>query len=391
MNPARARNIGDLRAAAQRRLPRVVFDYLEGGAEDHVSARANRESFEALGFAPRTLVDVSQRSLQTTVLGSRFDAPFGVSPIGAAGLFWREAEVAMARAARAARIPLVLSTHSFVPLERVAWESGGPPWFQLYMPSDREAAAALVKRAHDTGCEVLVLTTDVPVGGNREYNDRNGFGVPLRLGMRAIADVLAHPRWLAGVYFRSLYRRALPHWTDRRDRADWEAFAWLRRQWPRKLVVKGILTVEDARLAVEHGADGICISNHGGRQLDGAPAPLAVLPEIAAAVGSQTTILLDGGVRRGSDIVKAIALGADLVLVGRAALYGVAAAGERGVQRALQILRTEVDRVFALIGCRSVEELGRHFLQNRTRPAAMSVRLHRHESPAGNAGVGRAG
>ena len=371
MNPARAHNIADLRAAARRRLPRVVFDYLEGGAEDHVSARANRESFEAIGFSPRTLVDVSQRSLKTSVFGLPFDAPFGISPVGAAGLFWHEAEIAMARAARALGLPFVLSTHSFAPLEKVAWESGGPPWFQLYMPRERDAAAALIGHAHDTGCEVLVLTTDVPVGGNREYNERNGFGVPLRLGARSVADVLAHPAWLAGVYFRSLWRRALPHWGDRRDAADWEDFAWLRKQWPRKLVVKGILGVEDARLAVEHGADGICISNHGGRQLDGAPAPLAVLPEIAAAVGSQSTIIVDGGVRRGADIVKALALGADLVLVGRAALYGVAAAGEPGVRRALQILKSETDRVFALLGCRSVEELGRHFLQGSPRSATI--------------------
>ena len=368
MNPARAYNIDDLRAAARRRLPRAVFDYLEGGAEDHVSARANRESFDTLGFAPRTLVDVSRRSLETTLFGRRFDAPFGISPIGAAGLFWHDGELAMARAARAANLPFVLSTHSFVPLERVAWEAGGPPWYQFYMPREREAAALMVKRALDTGCEVLVLTTDVPVGGNREYNERNGFGVPLRLGLRGVADVLAHPAWLGGVYFRSLYRRALPHWADRRDRADWRDLAWLRAQWPRKLLVKGILGVEDARLAIEHGADGICISNHGGRQLDGAPAPLAVLPDIAAAVGSRTTLIVDGGVRRGADIVKALALGADLVLVGRAALYGVAAAGEPGVRRALQILKAEADRVMALLGCVSVAELGRHFLQGRSAP-----------------------
>jgi len=366
VNPARAHSIADLRAAARRRLPRVVFEYLEGGAEDHLTARANRESFEALGFAPRTLVDVSQRTLKTAVLGLPFDAPFGISPIGAAGLFWHEAEIAMARAARAANVPCVLSTHAFVPVERVAFEAGGAPWFQLYMPPDRKNAEQILQRAHDAGCEALVLTTDVPVGGNREYNDRNGFGMPLRIGARAMADAILHPRWLAGVYFRSLWRRRLPHWGDRRDRASWADLAWLRKAWPRKLVVKGILGVEDARLAVEHGADAICISNHGGRQLDGAPASLAVLPEIAAAVGAQTTVLLDGGVRRGADIAKALALGADFVLVGRAALYGVAAAGEPGVRRALQLLKVETERVFALLGCNSVDELGpEHLLGHR--------------------------
>jgi len=367
--PARAHNIADLRAAARRRLPRVVFDYLEGGAEDHVSARANRDSFEALGFAPRTLVDVSRRTLKTSVLGLSFDAPFGIAPLGAAGVCWHEAEIAMARAARAANLPFVLSTHSFVPVERVAFEAGGPPWYQLYMPTQREAAEAMLKRASEAGCEVLVLTTDVPVGGNREYNDRNGFGMPLRVGARAVVDALAHPRWLASVYLRSLLLRPLPHWGDRRDRACWDDVAWLRSRWPRKLVVKGILGVEDARLAVEHGADGICISNHGGRQLDGAPAPLAVLPEIAAAVGAQATIIMDGGVRRGADVVKALALGADLVLAGRAPLYGVAAGGESGVRRALQILKTEIDRVLALLGCSSIEALGPHVLHGVHRPS----------------------
>jgi len=363
VNPARAYNIDDLRAAARRRLPRVVFDYLEGGAEDHVSARANRAGFEALAFAPRTMVDVSRRSLKTSVLGLSLDAPFGISPLGAAGLCWHEAEIALARAARAANLPCVLSTHAFVPVERVAFEAGGAPWFQLYMPPDRERAEEILQRAHDAGCEALVLTTDVPVGGNREYNDRNGFGMPLRIGARAMADAALHPRWLAGVYFRSLWRRRLPHWGDRRDRASWSDLAWLRSRWPRQLVAKGILGVEDARLAVENGADGIWISNHGGRQLDGAPAPIDVLPAIAAAVDGQANIILDGGVRRGADIVKALALGADLVMVGRAALYGAAAAGEPGARRALQILRSEVERVMALLGCNSVDELGPEFLR----------------------------
>jgi (S)-mandelate dehydrogenase len=358
VNPARAHNIEDLRAAARRRLPRVVFDYLEGGAEDHISARANRECFEAIGFSPRTLVDVSQRSLKTSVFGLPFDAPFGISPVGAAGLFWHEAEIAMARAARALGLPFALSTHAFVPVERVAFEAGSPPWFQLYMPPERESAEGSLGRAFDAGCEVLMLTTDVPVGGNREYNDRNGFGMPLRIGVRAMADAAIHPRWLASVYFRSLWRRRLPHWGDRRDRASWAEFAWLRKQWPRKLVVKGILGVEDARLAVEHGADGICISNHGGRQLDGAAATLDALPAISAAVGNKMTVLLDGGVRRGVDILKARALGAQAVLTGRATLFGAMAGGEPGARRALEILQTELVRAMQLCGVRSPAEIG---------------------------------
>jgi isopentenyl diphosphate isomerase/L-lactate dehydrogenase-like FMN-dependent dehydrogenase len=354
----RARSIEDLRDAARRRLPRVVFDYVDGGAEDRVTLRANREAFEAIRFAPRTLVDVSRRSQQVSLLGRVYDCPFGIAPLGASGLCWRDADVALARAARAANVPFTLSTHSFVPVERVAREAGGAPWFQLYMPKDRAAAGTMVQRAFDAGCEVLVLTTDVPVGGNREHDERNGFGVPLRLGARTVLDALRHPRWLAQVYFRSLRGRELPRWGLRRDQADWGDFDWLRTLWPRKLLVKGILTVEDARLAREHGADGIVVSNHGGRQLDGAPATIEALPRIAAALGGSMAILVDGGFRRGADVVKALALGADMVLVGRPALYGAAAAGEAGVSRALHILKSEIDRVLALLGCPSIGDLG---------------------------------
>ena len=375
MNPRRARNIEDLRRAARRRLPRMVYEYVEGGAEEGVTLRANREAFEAIGFAPRTLVDVSRRNQKTSVLGLEFDAPFGIAPLGAAGICWHEAELALARAAHRANQPFILSTHSFVPLERVAREAGRPPWFQLYMPKDRAVAMPLVRRALDAGCEALVLTVDVPVGGNREHDLRNGFGVPLRLRARTLIDGLTHPRWLAGVYFRSLLRREIRDWGLRRDRADWADLAWLRDTWPRKLVVKGILTVEDAQLAAQHGADAIVVSNHGGRQLDGAVAALEVLPQIAAAVGERLAVLVDGGFRRGADIVKAIALGADLVLVGRAALYGVAAAGEAGARRALQILGSEVDRVLALLGCNSLAELGpQHLRAQAARCLATSSR-----------------
>jgi isopentenyl diphosphate isomerase/L-lactate dehydrogenase-like FMN-dependent dehydrogenase len=357
----RARNIADLRRLARARLPRVIRDYVEGGAEDHLTLRANREALEVIRFAPRALVDVSRRSLETTLFGRRYDAPFGIAPIGAAGLVWHDAEIALARAAHDANLPAVLSTHSLVPLVRVAREAGGAPWFQLYMPNNRIDAANLVALARDTGCEALVLTVDVPVGGNREYNERNGFCVPPRFGPRLLLDGLLHPRWLASVYLRrdsGLRAAHLSEWGTRRDRQCWDDFAWLRRAWPHKLLLKGILTADDALLALRHGADGVFVSNHGGRQLDGAPAAIEALPAVVAAVGGRMAVLVDGGFRRGADIVKALALGADMVFLGRAALYGAAAGGEPGVRRALEILRGEVDRVLALLGCPSADSLG---------------------------------
>jgi len=372
VSAAKARNIEELRRIARRRLPRIVRDYVEGGAEDHVTLRANRAALQAIRLAPRVLAGAAQRSQRTRLFGRDHDSPFGVAPIGAAGLVWHEAEIALARAAHAFNVPFVLSTHSFVPLARVAQHAGGAPWFQLYLPNNRIDAGNLVALARDTGCEALVLTADVPVGGNREYNDRNGFGIPLRLGARTVLDGLLHPRWLAGVYFRSDWRSAqatnLSEWSTRRDAQGWSDFDWLRRAWSGKLLIKGILTAEDALSALEHGADGIVVSNHGGRQLDGASAAIEALPPIAAAVAGRMAVLVDGGFRRGADIVKALALGADMVLVGRAALYGAAAGGEAGARRALHILKTEVDRVLALLGCASAAELGPRHVRLAGRP-----------------------
>jgi isopentenyl diphosphate isomerase/L-lactate dehydrogenase-like FMN-dependent dehydrogenase len=362
VTPAKAQNIEDLHRLARRRLPRIVRDYVEGGAEDHTTLRANREALAAIRFAPRVLADVSRRSQTTSLFGCDYDAPFGIAPIGAAGLVWHEADMALARAARAANLPFILSTHSFVPLARIA-QHASAPWFQLYMPNNRIDAGNLVALALDAGCEALVLTADVPVGGNREYNERNGFRVPLRLGIRTLLDGLLHPRWLAGVYFKSDWRGHLLEWGTRRETQGWDDFDWLRRAWPRKLLIKGILTADDALLALEHGADGIFVSNHGGRQLDGAPAAIEALPPIAAAVGGRMAVLMDGGIRRGADIVKALALGADMVFAGRAALYGAAAGGEAGARRALQILKSEVDRVLALLGCASTAQLGPRHLR----------------------------
>ena len=363
-----AYNIADLQRAARRRLPGVVWRYVEGGAEDELTLRANRAAFETIHFSPRTLVDVSQRSQKVTALGLSYDSPFGISPMAPLGLCRYEADIALARAARAANVPFALSTHAFVPLARVAAESGGAPWHQVYVPADRGRAQRELDRARAAGCEVLVLTTDVPVRGNREYNSRAGFGMPLRLGLRTVAEGLAHPRWLVDVYLRSLAGRRIRESSVRRDLHDWRDFAWLRAAWPGKLVVKGILSAEDARLAAQHGADAVLVSNHGGRQLDGAPSPLEVLPSILAAVRGRIAVFVDGGIRRGADVVKVLALGADMAFIGRAALYGVAAAGEQGAHRALHIRRTEIDRVLALLGCSSIAELGPHCIGREREP-----------------------
>ena len=385
MNYREACNIEDLRILAQRRLPRVAYDFLARGTEDEVTLGANRADFERIRFVPRTMVDVSKRSTKATLWGKTFNAPFGIAPTGASGLYCFDADVALGRAAAAAGVPYVLSTASFVPMERVAREAGGTKWFQLYMSKDHDLAERLVNRARDAGFEALVITTDVVVGGNREYNQRNHFEVPFRLSAGNLVDGLFHPRWLAGVFLRTLLSSGVPRFQNldvntggritsptltefrtRRTELNWSDFAWLRELWPGKLLIKGIMTVEDARLAAEHGADGIFVSNHGGRQLDGAPSPIEVLPPIAAAVGDRLAILLDSGVRRGSDIVKALALGADMVFVGRATLFGAAAGGEAGIRRALELLRSEVERVMALLGCSRVEELSPAFLRLET-------------------------
>lgn len=382
MSLSQAYNIDDLRRLARRCLPRVAWDYLERGAEDDLTMTANRKALERIAFRPRTLVDVSGRSLQHTLFGKTYTAPFGIAPTGAAGLYCHDADVALARAAAAAGVPFVLSTASFVAMERVAREAAGNKWFQLYMSKDRAAAERLVKRALAAGFEALVVTTDVPVGANREYNLRNGFAIPFRINARNVVDGLLHPRWLTRVFLKTLLTDGIPRFRNvdseeggrivskdlsafraRRDALDWSDIAWLRTIWPHKLLVKGILVAEDARLALANGADGVVVSNHGGRQLDGARAAIDALPEIVEAVGGKMAILFDSGVRRGADIVKALALGADFVFFGRATLYGASVGGEAGVTRALEILRSETDRVMALIGCGRVADLGRDYLE----------------------------
>ncbi|VTU15823.1 (S)-mandelate dehydrogenase [Variovorax sp. SRS16] len=377
-------NIEDLHRAARQRLPRMCFDWLEGGAEDHVTWLRNREIFEQYRFRPHVMVDVGGRSQQVGLFGKTFEAPFGLAPVGAAGLYSHRADVALARAARDAGIPFVLSTASFDPLEEVAKAAeGGTLWFQLYMSKNRETAGKLVRRAFDAGFEALVVTGDVAVIGNREYNKHNRFSVPFRMNMPTVVDGLLHPRWLFGVFLKTLMHSGVPRYHNdesppgsqavtkesvasfqaRRDEIDWADVQWLRDRWPRKLFVKGVLRADDALAAQRHGADGVFVSNHGGRALDGAVSSLEVLAEIRAAVGPAMKVMIDSGFRRGTDVVKALALGADMVFVGRATLYGLAAGGEPGVRHAIALLRSEIDRTLAQLGCRSIADIAPDMLR----------------------------
>jgi len=382
MHYTEAYNIDDLHRIARSRLPKVCYDFMAEGTEDNVSLRNNREVFERIRLQPRTLVGVSHRTQQVTVHGTTFNSPFGIAPTGAAGLYGFDADVALARAAAKAGVPFVLSTASFVPLERITQEvPDGTNWFQLYMSKELDGAEKLIVRARDAGFEALVVTTDIPVGAAREYNKRNGFEVPFKMRLGSMIDGALHPRWMCGVFLRTLLDSGVPRlqnvdsnvggrivsksmadFRQKRDALNWADMAWVRSIWPRKLYIKGIMSAADAREAERIGADGVFVSNHGGRQLDGAVSPMEVLPEVVAAVGGRLVIMADSGFRRGTDIVKALALGATMVFVGRATLFGIAAGGEAGASRALDLLRGEVDRTMGQLGVNRVAEITRECL-----------------------------
>ena len=378
----RAYNIFDLRKLAMKRVPKGLFEFVDRGTEDEVSLRNNRAVFEGIRFKPRTMVDVSKRSTARKIFGVDHKMPIVIAPTGTAGLMWYEGELELARAAKNAGIPFTLATGSMTSMERVAAEVGGELWFQLYLWPDRRLSHELVERAKVAGYKALVVTVDGASPGNREYNLHNGFTVPFTYSRRSIVDIARHPRWLAGVMLRYMMTRGMPVYENypaeakakltagpmgrtslRTDSLNFDDLDALRRIWPHKLIVKGILDPEDAVKAIEHGADGIGVSNHGGRNLDGIISPIEVLPRIVDAVGGRATIFVDSGFRRGSDVVKAIALGADAVMIGRSTLYGVAAGGFRGATRALDIYSEEIRRVMALIGCNSLSELGPHHLK----------------------------
>jgi (S)-mandelate dehydrogenase len=386
MNIAQTYSIEDLRELARRRLPRAVFDFIDGGSEGEVTLMRNRMDFDRIEFLPRVLVDVSHRDLCASILGKRTHLPIIIAPTGLAALAWPVADVALAKASRANSVPFTVSTSSSITLERIReLEPQARLWFQAYLYKDRNLVRSLIRRAADVDCEALVLTADVPVLGQRHRDQRNRFTVPLRPAPRLVWDFLRCPRWTCGII-----RHGIPRMQNLMDASgpgqgvtalaelmtrnmdsslNWNDLDWLRDAWRRKLVIKGVLTPADAELAVHHGIDAIAVSNHGGRQLDCAPSSISVLAEICSVVGGRAEIYLDGGVRRGSDIAKALALGARAVMLGRASLYGVAAGGEAGAARALAILHEEFDRCLALIGCPVAADLNEAFLRKRWYPA----------------------
>src|SRR5258706_13910740 len=375
MAAATAINIEDLRLMARRRLPRAIFDFFDGGAEAEVTLRENRAAFERVKLLPKVLVDVAAVDLKTEVLGKTSNLPLAIAPTGGIGAGRAGAELMLARAARSYGIPFTLATPSAVSLERVAAEVGGRLWFQLYVVRDREFREKLVARARDCGYEALLVTVDLPVAGKRERDPRNGFVTPYRPNWRNARDVMLKPAWLldlarngfptmanfAGYKFSSAAGGDIVAAVGREMDAsfDWEDLKRLRELWPGKLLLKGVERPDDAQRAAALGCDGVVVSNHGGRQLDGAMPTLDALPAVAAAVGNKIAVLLDGGVRRGVDIVKARALGAHAVLTGRATLFGVQAGGEAGARRALEILASELERSMRLCGARSVAEISR--------------------------------
>jgi isopentenyl diphosphate isomerase/L-lactate dehydrogenase-like FMN-dependent dehydrogenase len=376
-------NIHDLRAVARRRVPKGLFEYVDRGTEDEVSLRANIDAFQRVKLMPRVTVDVSKRDTGIDLFGQRLAMPLAIAPTGSAALLWYQGELELARGAAKAGVPFAISGGASVAMEKVYEVAGKLTWFQIYMWDDMDLSLQTIRRARDAGIEVLLITADSAAPPNREYNQRNGFMQPFRINPRNTRDVLMRPGWMWRVLFRYLRSGGLPRYAnvpmDLRDAITglpkrmtvasalkWEHLREVRKVWPGALLVKGLMSPDDARLAAEYGADGVVLSNHGGRNVDAAPATLDVLPQVVDAVGNRLAVLMDGGIRRGSDIAKARALGAKAVLAGRAQLFGAAVNGAEGVFMALDILRRELDTTLALVGRPTVAELDRTAIWNRS-------------------------
>ena len=378
-----AYNIDDLRRKAKKRLPRGIFEYVDRGAEDEIALRHNTQIYRTLKIKNRVLMDVSNRTTKTEIFGQKFTMPFGISPTASAGLVCEGGEVGLARAAARMGVPCTAATSALTPMEEIYEAGNGNIWFQLYMWTDMDLTMRFVERVKATGFETMLITVDGPVPSNREYNYRNGFAMPLRYSPRLIAQIGANPSWcvrvLAPQYLKRGHFRKVNNPPELASKLtqiavetaytkpaaqNWDDIKRIRDTWPGNLLVKGLQSAEDAAIAVGLGLQGVVLSNHGGRYLDSAPAPLEVLPEVRAAVGNKIKILIDSGARRGGDIVKAIALGADMVMSGRPTLYGSAVAGEAGSYRALEIFQTDMNRVMAQIGVNRIDELGPHIFWN---------------------------
>ena len=366
--------LDDFDRHARRRLPPMIYQYVAGGAETGAALRAGREAYAGYSLLPRMLRDVSNRDPGLTLFGQRYALPFGIPPIGGAAFIAYRGDLALAEAARRQSIPMVLSASALISLEDVHRQNQAA-WFQAYLPGDQARIDRLVARAARTGYQTLIVTADTPMLGNREHNIRTGFSMPIRITPRVMWQSATHPRWLLGTVARTFLRHGNPHFenmeaergppmmssgavrnTTARDQLSWRNIEAIRAQWRGRLLIKGLLSPEDARIARETGADGVILSNHGGRQLDHTVAPLDVLPEIAADKGAMA-VLIDSGIRRGTDVLKALALGADFVFVGRPMIFAAALGGVPGVEHAIALLRDEIDRDMGLLGIRTLAEL----------------------------------
>jgi L-lactate dehydrogenase (cytochrome) len=366
--------IEDLRDVARRKVPKAFFDYVDSGSYNEETLRANRADLEMIKLRQRVMVDVSNRSLATTIIGQNISAPFALAPIGLCGMQHGDGEILAAQAAEEAGIPFTLSTMSICSIEQVAEAASRPFWFQLYVIRDRDFSRDILERASAAKCNALVLTVDLQVLGQRHRDIRNGMTVPPEMRLRNVIEMARKPRWALSILksksktFGNLAGHlegmeditSLAQWTNSQfDPAlNWKDVEWIKKVWPGKIIIKGILDVEDARTAVKLGADAIVVSNHGGRQLDGAPSSISALPAIAQAVGSDTEVLFDGGIRTGADLLRALALGARACLIGRAYVYGLGAAGKAGVAKAIDILQKELSVAMALTGTTRIRDLG---------------------------------
>lgn len=380
-------NIEDLHEAARRRLPKWIFDFIDGGTEDFVTLQRNIEVFKRIKLQSRALVDMKGRDLSTDLLGARVPMPVAIGPTGAAGLCWYEGELEMARAAAKFGIPYTMAVGSITKIERIA-EAGGRLWLQLYIWEKRDYTEELVSRGRGAGYEALVVTADYGIGNNREYNYRNRYSMPFKITPTTVSQVLMRPDWMLRTLWKYWSTVGIPRQANNPTTAQgihnrelvskdgagsWKDIAWLRDIWKGKLIVKGILHPEDAETAVKLGADAIVVSSHGGRGLDSSITPIEAMPAITAAVGNKTTILFDSGVRRGSDIVKAKALGAKAILLGRATLWGNAVGGEAGTTHALRLLRREYEQTMGFIGRLRTDDVDRSVIAGELPPVGFQL------------------